>query len=129
MTTRRSHPFDRFGWVASLVFACVAGGCASEYSREHTYEDGWRLARVEKIGGDFEAPLRLVDDCRAVAPSSVKRMPRYAELRFIERLHLRRRIVALPKDLTVSVGEKVYVNVQDCGIPLALGRSHEKSGE
>lgn len=119
---KRPRP-RRAAWAAALVCGSVASGCACEYSRQHAFEDGWRFAKVAKIGSDFTAPLRPTDDCRRATPEVGGGIPRFAELWFIDHRHLRRRIVALPADRALSVGDKVYVNLQDCRVPLAPGRA------
>ncbi len=107
----------RLAGVVALVCGCVASGCVNEYNLQHRYDDGWRVAKVEKVGDDLKAPRSPADDCRSKVLSTANPSPRYAGVWFVEIRRVQRRIVLLPDDRAVAVDSMVYVNLRDCSVP------------
>jgi len=99
------------------VCGCAASGCVAEYELQHRYDDGWRVAKVEKIGDDLKVPRSPADDCRPRATSTASPGPLYADVWFVEIRRVRRRIVLLPDDRAIAVGSMVHVNLRDCSVP------------
>jgi len=94
-------------------------GCATEIQRRYPASQGWQavtVVKLAKLAGEFAPPLRPTDDCRRDARLASMQDLRFAEAIFWSRGFLRYRIVALPQDTAVKVGDRLYVNVLDCSI-------------
>jgi hypothetical protein len=109
-----------FAWRDHFILALgslvVFAGCTSDSARRHPEAEGWVGARITQIEGSLRSPMRPYDDCRQNATDEV----RYAEVGFLWHKSSRRRIARLPADgIVMHKGDFVYVNVQDCNMPLA----------
>lgn len=104
--------------VVALACASAVGGCASVYDREHSFGDGWRIGRVEAIGANLEVPTWPSNDCRSVTVAATP-PPAFASVWFTQMRHHQRRIVLLPRESRVAVGDRVFFNLRDCAVPAA----------
>ena len=112
-----SKPIAALRVVSGLMAAALAAGCASEGDRQHPLSEGWHYATIFRIDAEFEAMHPAKFDCRLEDGGSGSR---YAEVDYRDHRMLRHRIVRLPVDgLGFHVGDKVYVNVLDCSVPIA----------
>ena len=119
---RQVHVRARRWGIRLTVFWlwAVVAACASEGDRLHPFAQGWVEARVTQIDGPLHTPLTPADDCRQADAGSAFR---YAEVDFWWRGFSRRRIARLPREGTaLRDGDFVYVNLLDCGLPLAPNR-------
>ena len=117
---------NRTGWHAAGSIWLVLAGCSTGTGALHTDPDGWRYARISAIGDAIRPrptpTLTPTIDCRAAVGGGAAAggaAQRYAAVIYLERYHLRHRIVALPVDGRFEAGERVFVNVTDCAIPAA----------
>jgi len=89
-------------------------GCATEFDHQYPLSQGWQAARVMRLGNEVTPPERVGDDCRSDVTWVGNPDVRFAEVLFRSHRHLRDRIVPLPKDGAIQVGDTLYVNVLDC---------------
>lgn len=103
--------------VLFLAAATLLASCASEGDRQHPLSDGWHYATIFRIDTGFEAMHPASFDCRLNDRGSGGR---YAEVDYRVSRMLRHRIVRLPAEgPEFHVGDKIYVNVLDCALPIA----------
>ena len=109
----------RMGWRAAGSIWLVLAACSTG-SRAVLPDGPWRYARIAAIGDDIRPRATPAVDCRRSAGADPHRS--YAAVVYLDRYHLRHRIVALPPG-SFETGERVYVNVEDCAVvaTLALG--------
>lgn len=102
---------------ALLLAATMAAGCATPvYENSLPWADGWRLgkvSRVETTADDLAFyKRRCTADQLEVARAS------FAVVQWREVSRLRWTIARIPPDVTLVVGEPVYVKVWDCSTAL-----------
>jgi len=106
------------GWLLTAVLfllqACAAG------SDPYRFEDGWRIATISEVGNGstLSRPGTPSNDCRRTAAAGLASHA-YAEVLFHDFRHVRTRIVLLPEHGDFREGERVYVNIRDCTVPIA----------
>ena len=100
----------------ALTSSALLCGCATEVQRRYPSSQGWQAVTVVKSAGEFPPPLRPTDDCRGDAKLATSQDQRFAEAIFWSHGFVRHRIVALPQDAAVKVGDRFYVNMLDCSI-------------
>lgn len=106
--------------AATLGLVVLLASCASEGDHQHPLSDGWHYATIFRVGGEFEPTHPSRFDCRLEDGES---WARYAEVAYRANHALRHRIVRLPAEgPEFHVGDKVYVNVLDCSVPVARPR-------
>ncbi|MBI5926462.1 MAG: hypothetical protein HY836_12805 [Aquabacterium sp.] len=104
----------------ATVIATLATACAIKQDPTDTYAQGWRRAQILEVGKDQLVVHSDKQDCRkaltanagytkfAVATYSYGGNPSLKD----------KRIVAVPNEVEVGVGEWVFVNVSDCKLAL-----------
>ncbi len=103
--------------VSGLAAVALLASCASEGDRQHPISDGWHYATIFRIDSGFEPMHPARFDCRLEDGGSGSR---YAEVDYRISRMLRHRIARLPAEgPELHVGDKVYVNVLDCALPVA----------
>lgn len=107
--------------TAALVLAAFAGlaGCASNVAYEGKYarDDGWREGTVRQIAPAGSITRDSFRDCRKEAANVDADTP-YVVVSFRRHGRYYSRIARLPADGQLQVGDKVYVNIDDCGAPM-----------
>ncbi|MDE2403023.1 MAG: hypothetical protein V4532_10230 [Pseudomonadota bacterium] len=102
--------------VAAVTTACATGPQVSS----DAYSQGWRRAQVMSIGKDQLAVRSSKEDCRTAlgADASFMRFA-VASYSYGGNPNLReKRIVAIPNDVDVNVGDWVAVSITDCRMAL-----------
>lgn len=103
--------------VLCLAAVTLLARCASEGDRQHPLSDGWHYATIFRVDTGFETMHPASFDCRLEDRGAGAR---YAEVDYRVSRMLRHRIVRLPAEgPEPHVGDKVYVNVLDCAVPVA----------
>jgi hypothetical protein len=91
-----------------LCAGVLLAGCAGT-GVGYVHKDGWRPGTVTGIGNDREILVRLSDTCVDAAQAST-----YALIRYTGNSHLRWRAFPVPDGMSVRVGDKVDLNVNEC---------------
>lgn len=100
-----------------LVAGSLLAGCVSEGGRQHPISQGWHEATIYRIGGGFDTMHPNSFDCRVEDGGSAST---YAQVDYRVARILHHRIALLPaQGPEFHVGDRVYVNVQDCTVALA----------
>jgi len=102
------------------AIAALATACASQQDPSDTYAQGWRGAQILAIGNEqLSIPIKA-QDCRSALPVSTG-YTRFAVASYSYggSPNLKsKRIVAIPNEANVSVGDRVFVNVRNCKLAL-----------
>lgn len=112
-----------------IAITTLATGCATTADLTDTYAQGWRRAQIIAVDKDELAVHSDKQDCRtALATNAVGTKFVLASYSYGGSPNLRaKRIVSLPNDVGVSVGDWVFVNVSDCKLALRkLGLRNER---
>jgi hypothetical protein len=112
-----------------IAITILATGCATKADLTDTYAQGWRRAKIIAVDKDQLAVQSEKQDCRtAFAANAVDTKFVLASYSYGGSPNLRaKRIVALPNDAAVNVGDWVFVNITDCKLPLRkLGLRNER---
>jgi hypothetical protein len=108
-------------FTAGIAVAALAGlsGCASPIMHEGKYaqDDGWRKGTVVEIGPAKSLDRPSFYDCRTKASDTAGNDP-YVVIAFLRNGHPYARAAKLPADAPLQVGDKVYVNIEDCNAPM-----------
>jgi hypothetical protein len=101
---------------AALTTACTTGPQVSS----NAYSQGWRRAQVVAIEKDQLAVRSSKEDCRmALGAEAGKTRFAVASYSYGGNPNLRaKRIVAIPNDVDVEVGDWVEVSITDCRLAL-----------
>lgn len=106
--------------VMTMALSVLTSACSTTGDLPYGYQDGWRRAQIVGIG-DGQAALPLVNqDCRAESERG-NGAAHYAVTSYSYggNPNLRKkRVVAVPADSDLAVGDWVYVNVVDCRLAL-----------
>lgn len=102
--------------TAAFIFTAVAGlaGCATNFAYEGKYAraDGWREGTVLQIAPAGAIPRGSFRDCRTGADAASETP--FVVVSFYRNSRYYTRITKLPVDAQLEVGDKVYVNIDDC---------------
>ncbi len=110
--------------VVTLMAAFSIAGCASPvYEEMYDWREGWRKARVERVGRADELGGKHYSDCRAWATREQLASAHFAVLSYENMSRPRRRVVPLHVGEAFGPGDLVYMNLRDCDIPLATRTS------
>ncbi|RSZ44088.1 MULTISPECIES: hypothetical protein [unclassified Variovorax] len=105
-------------WTSIVLSLGAVSGCATVYEGQFAFNDGWRKAKVEKVGSASTLDAMSASDCRGVAPADGFALVSYADFG-----HLRRRIVALPSHTRFEAGDAVYIKLRSCSGDVARQRA------
>lgn len=100
----------------TLFLSSLLSACSAFKYEPYGYQEGWRRAQVLEIGLAKTAMQYANKDCR-VDLGSDSPYARYAVTSYSygSSPKLRtKRVVAVPNDLQLKVGEWIYVNITDC---------------
>jgi hypothetical protein len=101
--------------IASLLMLTWLAGCAMVYEGKYDWDEGWRLGRVINVGRGAALGATSSHDCRQNVSSADVARTMYADIAYqSEGRWSRHRIVAVPEDMPVQVGQAVYLNVNSC---------------
>ncbi len=106
----------RLGLATTLggaVLAALSGCASSVYEGKYAWEDGWREAKVVRVGPSAGLGGRHSTDCR-YGQASQPQSERYVVLSYRNMSRERRAVVPAPADIDVQVGEPVYANIRSC---------------
>lgn len=112
-----------------IAITTLATGCASKADLTDTFAQGWRRAKIIAVDKDQLAVNSERQDCRtAFVANAVDSKFVLASYSYGGSPNLRtKRIVSLPNDVAVNVGDWVFVNITDCKQPLRkLGLRNER---
>jgi hypothetical protein len=99
--------------------AFILAGCTTVYEGKYNFSDGWREARVVKVGGATEIgkkPRSL--DCLESATAQQLSTSQFAVLSFMAGTRSRMRVVPLRSGEAFGPGDLVYMNVKSCDTAL-----------
>jgi hypothetical protein len=106
--------------VMTLILSSLLSSCAAWKYEPYGYREGWRRAQVLEIGRAKTAMQYAIKDCRAELGGD-SHYVRYAVTSYgygsSSKLRINR-VVAVPNDLPLEVGEWIYINISDCKKPL-----------
>jgi len=112
-----------------VVLAALTTACANKLDVTDTYAQGWRRAKIIEVGKDKLVVSSEKQDCRASfgTDAGYSRFA-IASYSYGGSPNLRsKRIVAVPNEVEVSVGDWVFVNVRECKYPLRkVGLKNER---
>lgn len=104
----------------------AVSGCAMVYEDQFAFNDGWRKAKVEKVGSASTLDAVSASDCRDVAPAKWRYADGFALVSYADFGHLRRRIVALPSHTRFETGDAVYIKLRSCSGDVAHQRASSR---
>lgn len=106
---------------AVLVLATIVGGCATVYEGKYDYANGWRSGLILKIGTEadlatFGAPCHSREQASTARFAYVQFGWGATHGKYLNSEPRQRHlIVPLSPGEDVREGQRVYVNIQDCG--------------
>ncbi len=106
--------------LTTVSISVLVSSCAAFNQDSEGYSQGWRSAKVLEIGGEKSVLRFAHKDCRSEMGSNAA-YRRYAVTSYSYggSPNLKtKRIVAVPDNLLLEIGDKAYVNIVDCKIPL-----------
>ncbi|MGJ7568863.1 hypothetical protein ACSFBM_33775 [Variovorax sp. GB1R11] len=106
-------------WTSIVLSLGAVSGCATVYEGQFAFNDGWRKAKVEKIGSASTLDAASASDCRDVASAERRYTDGFALVSYADFGHLRRRIVALPSHTRFETGDAVYIKLRSCSSDVA----------
>lgn len=110
-----------------MVVAFAAIGCAFAYEGKYDWHQGWREARVVKIGDAAALGGRRFSDCRYRDVSEQAASGQFVVLSYEDIGHMRHRVVPLHAGEAYRPGDLVYMNLKSCSISLvARARTVQK---
>lgn len=111
----------------SIVIAASAVGCSTRSADESRYDyaAGWRSGKVTEVGETVTASRSSSLDCRD-GDTVFRKDTKYARIEYHRHTALYVRVAPIPHDSALSVGDLVYVNVEDCSAPVPLRGSHRR---
>ena len=102
------------------ALSALVSGCASTmYDGKYAWEDGWRQAKVRKIGTASELGGRTTFDCRQKLPEAQVASSQFVVLGLIDFARYRHQVVPVEAGHAFSKGEEVLTNVRRCDPPIA----------
>lgn len=121
------RPAARGGIVRRAARAGLIGltsvsllGCTTTYREFVAFQEGWRAAEVLEVGVANALQRRGITDCRQSATADELQTRRFATVgyRMAGRQHVH--IVLLNADSSVRSGDRVFLNVLQCGSAVVL---------
>lgn len=108
---------------AGIAFAALAAGCATQvFEGRLPWADGWRKATVVAIGSGADMARKLADNCSSAFPLDTANA-QYVTVSYRNGGHRLRRTVPAIGTSAFGVGDRVFVNVDDCAMPLERAAS------
>jgi hypothetical protein len=108
------------GGLVGLLLALGVSGCASSvYEGKYAWEDGWREAKVEKIGLAADLGDRTYFDCRHKIPPEQSSTGKFALLGLQHMGRHRHQIAPVSPAREPAKGDDVLTNVRRCDPPIA----------
>ena len=102
--------------LAALVALASFAGCTTVYEGKYDWDEGWRVGRVVNLGVGTALAPTPPDDCRQEATPAEVARTLYAEVAYrSEGRWLRHRVAPVPQGMTLTDGQRVYVNLHSCG--------------
>lgn len=100
--------------TATFLAALSLAACATVYDGKYQYAQGWREATVVSMlqGAAIENPRFW--ECTREVPEAQRAATNYVLLSFRGVYRPQRRVVPVPADLSLTVGERVYLNLAVC---------------
>ena len=109
---------------AALVAALAAAGCAAPvYEGKYDWHEGWREARVVKVGKSAELGGRHSFDCRYRKEVAQLPTAQFIVLSYENMSRTRRSVVPLHQGENFRPGDLVYLKLRSCDVPLAMSSS------
>lgn len=104
-----------------MAVSVMASACATQTVPNDTFSQGWRRAQVLAVNTDQLAVQSDKQDCRkALVSNAVDTKFVLISYTYGGSPNLKaKRIVSLPNDVEVKVGDRVFVNVRDCKLALS----------
>jgi hypothetical protein len=112
----RRIPLHLLGAVLITALTVTRGAIASEGKYER--REGWREATVVNIANAAALGGRYWSDCRHGAESGQTVSGRFVVVSYMHMGRIWRRVVPLRQGEAYHPGDRVYVNVNSCSIPL-----------
>jgi len=112
----RRMPLHLLGAVLIAALPVTRGAFASEGKYER--REGWREATVVKIADTASLGGRYWSDCRHGAETGQAASGRFVVVSYTHMGRIWRRVVPLRRSEAYHPGDRVYVNVNSCSIPL-----------
>jgi hypothetical protein len=105
--------------VGVAAAASLAGCASSVYEGKYDWRDGWRAAEVVRVqtAAEMERP-RFYECVRKASPEQLANT-RFAVVKYRAMSRTRWRAVPLPPGSRVAAGDRVYVDVGNCGATVA----------
>lgn len=121
---------QKLNWMLVVIGAALTTACASAgQAGTDAYAQGWRRAKVLAIGNDELAVRSAKEDCRKALGAQTE----YARFALVSYSYggnpnlRKKRIVAIPNDGEVKVGDWASVSITDCRLALKYD-AHESKG-
>ncbi len=108
-----------FCLVACALVTICESGCASYMDSRYPWDKAWRLGKVETLG-DGGPDTVIHTNCRELMGQNWP----YSRVAIVSCSYgssptLRhKRLVGVPPNISLALGDKVYVKVDDCATPL-----------
>lgn len=103
-------------WLATML---LLSGCSAFKQQANDYANGWRMAQVVATS-DTQHPYQPTHgDCRKTETGTSDSGHRYVlvSYAFSTNPNLRNtRVVQIPADQTVSIGQSLRINIEQCGL-------------
>lgn len=108
-------PAARYRVVVCLLALFLLSGCASSvYEGRYAWDEGWREAKVVRLGAGSELGGRHSTDCRYSDAQRARLTDRFAVLSYRHVGRERRAVVPAPLAEQLHPGERVYANIREC---------------
>jgi len=92
-------------------------GCTTIYEGRFNYGEGWRVAKIAEIGHGGALASDASTQCRIEEASRGYADGKFAVVRYLGYRIQSCRIVRLPSEPSLVMGDFVYINIRDCGQP------------
>jgi len=107
---------SKLAWLATVL---LLNGCSAVKQQANDYANGWRMAQVVATS-DAQRPYQPTHgDCRKTEAGTSDSRHRYVlvSYAFSTNPNLRNtRVISIPADQTVSIGESLRINIEQCGL-------------
>jgi hypothetical protein len=109
------------GLILLVAAAAALSGCSSMFENKYDFREGWRRGEVLQIMDGHAVQRPRFWQCTRSLGAEERAGRRFVVLAYHQvPYRARRHLVAVPPDLELRPGQRVYVNVSQCENAIAL---------
>ena len=116
-TARHAIECGQYFALVCIVLALCA--CAQPGANKPSDIAGWRKGWVSRVADGKDLKNIAVRECVAPLPADEILRRRFAVVAYGEGRVQRHRTVTIPDNLVVAQGDKVWINIGDCALPIS----------